>query len=131
MSGQLEGLELDSTVQGGSVAMPEDLIPEGATDVYKNYKFQHKYSKLPILEARDEVRKEVDIKKKWNHLYIHLLCIVLSAEKIICATVKNSNCMQFSVFRHFLIFKDNSKYQEMTKGDWIELFLFSSTLSLM
>lgn len=57
---QLEGLELDSTVQGSSVAMPEDLIPEGATDVYKNYKFLHKYAQLPILEARDEIVSTIE-----------------------------------------------------------------------
>ncbi|GFO22452.1 ATP-dependent RNA helicase dhx29 [Plakobranchus ocellatus] len=60
MSGQLENLELDSTIQGGSVAMPEDLIPEGATDVYKNYKFLHKYAKLPILDARDEIVSTIE-----------------------------------------------------------------------
>ncbi|RUS84472.1 hypothetical protein EGW08_007768 [Elysia chlorotica] len=60
VSGQLEALELDSTVLGSSVAMPEDLIPEGATDVYKNYRFLHQYAKLPILEARDEIVSTIE-----------------------------------------------------------------------
>ena len=52
---QLDQLELDSTVCG-SAGMPEDFIPEGATAVYHNYSFQHRYDpKLPITQRAEEV----------------------------------------------------------------------------
>ncbi|KAK7104950.1 ATP-dependent RNA helicase TDRD9-like [Littorina saxatilis] len=55
LSDRLDQLDVDSTVCG-SVAMPEDFIPEGATAVYDNYSFQHCYDpKLPITRKAEEV----------------------------------------------------------------------------
>lgn len=51
----MDKLELNSTIAGSSVAMPTDLIPEGATDVYTNYKFDHQYMDLPVLECKEKV----------------------------------------------------------------------------
>ncbi|KAK7505535.1 hypothetical protein BaRGS_00003280 [Batillaria attramentaria] len=52
---QLEQLELGSSTPG-SVGVPEDFIPEGATEVYKNYNFQaHHTPMLPISDRREEV----------------------------------------------------------------------------
>ncbi|KAI8787906.1 ATP-dependent RNA helicase TDRD9 [Biomphalaria glabrata] len=51
----LDALELNSTVPGRSIAVPEDLIPEKATDVYFNYNLQHSYGDLPVLNAREEI----------------------------------------------------------------------------
>ncbi|CAG5132524.1 unnamed protein product, partial [Candidula unifasciata] len=53
VSGELERLEMDSTLHGGSTALVEELVPENATDVYKNYQFRHNYAQLPVLEAHD------------------------------------------------------------------------------
>ncbi|XP_076442541.1 ATP-dependent RNA helicase TDRD9-like [Babylonia areolata] len=55
MVNQMDQLELDSTVCG-SVGVPQDFIPEGATAVYDNYSFQHRYDpKLPITQRAEEV----------------------------------------------------------------------------
>jgi hypothetical protein len=52
--GNLEGLELESTIAGTVTA--GDLAPEGATAVYDNYDFQPQYDpKLPITNKHDEV----------------------------------------------------------------------------
>ncbi|KAL8608263.1 hypothetical protein ACOMHN_042130 [Nucella lapillus] len=52
---QMDELELDSTVCG-SVGVPQDLVPEGATTVYDSYSFQHRYDpKLPITDRAEEV----------------------------------------------------------------------------
>ncbi|XP_012935222.1 ATP-dependent RNA helicase TDRD9 [Aplysia californica] len=56
----LENLELDTTTGGGSVAVPEDLIPEGALSVYQNYRFDHKYSPLPVVEAREKIISTIE-----------------------------------------------------------------------
>ncbi|XP_050405391.2 ATP-dependent RNA helicase TDRD9 [Patella vulgata] len=59
VTGIMEQLELDSTIAGsvsGSVAMPDDLIPANATDVYRNYQFtQQTKIDLPISNHRDEI----------------------------------------------------------------------------
>lgn len=51
----MEHLDLESIVSG-SVAVPDDLVPENATDVYNSYNFDHRYDpKLPITQYRDQV----------------------------------------------------------------------------
>ena len=55
VAGQLDGLELDTTVASGSVAVPDDLIPEGATDVYGHYSFKKQTQNLPVFEKRETV----------------------------------------------------------------------------
>lgn len=60
MVNELEALEIDSTIIGGSVATPEDLIPEGATNVYRNYKLKHKYLELPVLSVRDKMINTIE-----------------------------------------------------------------------
>lgn len=51
----LEQIDLESTV-AGCVALSEDFVPDGATEVYTNYNFQHQYDlKLPITQRREEV----------------------------------------------------------------------------
>lgn len=66
VSGELDRLEMDSTLHGGSAAVADELIPENATDVYKNYKFRHNYTQLPVLEAHDTVSN------------IHAFCVCLA-----------------------------------------------------
>jgi hypothetical protein len=52
----MEHLDLESIVSG-SVAVPDDLVPENANEVYNTYDFNHKYdTKLPITRYRDQVR---------------------------------------------------------------------------
>ena len=51
----MEHLDLES-IATGSVAVPDDLVPENATDVYNNYNFNHRYEhNLPITKFRDQV----------------------------------------------------------------------------
>ncbi|KAL3874648.1 hypothetical protein ACJMK2_037630 [Sinanodonta woodiana] len=58
--GDLESLEVDSSVAGG-IAMPTDLIPENATEVYRQYDFSHAYDgKLPISHFKDEVVNTIE-----------------------------------------------------------------------
>lgn len=55
VSETMSALDLDSIVTG-SVAMPDDLVPSNANDVYNNYKFDHQYpDKLPITQCKDQV----------------------------------------------------------------------------
>ncbi|KAH9490788.1 ATP-dependent RNA helicase tdrd9 [Bulinus truncatus] len=51
----LEALELNTTIHSRSIAMPEDLIPEKATDVYVNYNLEHNYDNLPVLIFKEEI----------------------------------------------------------------------------
>ncbi|CAL1534991.1 unnamed protein product [Lymnaea stagnalis] len=60
ITNEFDALEVDSTIMGGSVAPPEDLIPEGATNVYRNYKLQHKYIDLPVLSVRDKIVSTIE-----------------------------------------------------------------------
>jgi len=57
--GQLENLDLDTTV-GGSVAVPEDLIPEGALAVYQHYDFNHRTNSLPVMAAREKIVSTIE-----------------------------------------------------------------------
>ncbi|VDH95761.1 ATP-dependent RNA helicase TDRD9 [Mytilus galloprovincialis] len=60
LSGKMEHLDLESIVSG-SVAVPDDLVPENATDVYNSYNFDHRYDqKLPITQYRDQVLATIE-----------------------------------------------------------------------
>ncbi|XP_056021255.1 ATP-dependent RNA helicase TDRD9-like isoform X2 [Ostrea edulis] len=55
VTNDLEHLDLDS-IATSTVAIPHDLVPSNATDVYRNYNFEHSYeNNLPIADHRDEV----------------------------------------------------------------------------
>ncbi|XP_062595523.1 ATP-dependent RNA helicase TDRD9-like [Saccostrea cucullata] len=55
INNDLEHLDLDS-IATSTVAIPHDLVPSNAMDVYQNYDFEHKYeSSLPISVHKDEV----------------------------------------------------------------------------
>lgn len=60
LGGKMEHLDLESIVSG-SVAVPEDLVPENATDVYSHYDFNHIYdSKLPITQFKEQVLATIE-----------------------------------------------------------------------
>ncbi|XP_052105936.1 ATP-dependent RNA helicase TDRD9-like [Mytilus californianus] len=60
LGGKMEHLDLESIVSG-SVAVPDDLVPENATDVYNSYNFDHRYDqKLPITQYRDQVLATIE-----------------------------------------------------------------------
>lgn len=55
VTNDLEHLDLDS-IATSTVAIPHDLVPSNAMDVYKNYDFEHhNEGSLPIAEHKDEV----------------------------------------------------------------------------
>jgi hypothetical protein len=55
VNNDLEHLDLDS-IATSTVAVPHDLVPSNAMDVYRNYNFEHNYeNNLPIADHRDEV----------------------------------------------------------------------------
>nr|XP_022333202.1 putative ATP-dependent RNA helicase TDRD9 [Crassostrea virginica] len=55
IANDLEHLDLDS-IATSTVAIPHDLVPSNAMDVYKNYNFEHhSEGNLPIAEHKDEV----------------------------------------------------------------------------
>ena len=55
VTNDLEHLDLDS-IATSTVAIPHDLVPSNAMDVYRNYNFEHNYeNNLPIADHRDEV----------------------------------------------------------------------------
>ncbi|KAL5008137.1 hypothetical protein ScPMuIL_013718 [Solemya velum] len=57
-AGTMEQLELDSV--SGSV-VPDELVPENATDVYNNYPFGHQYDNgLPITKFQEEIIATVE-----------------------------------------------------------------------
>lgn len=57
VTNDLEHLDLDS-IATSTVAIPHDLVPSNAMDVYKNYDFEHhNEGSLPIAEHKDEVRQ--------------------------------------------------------------------------
>ena len=54
VSSHLEALELDSSI--GASALPTDLAPANATEIYNQYDFTHKHdAKLPIISYKEQV----------------------------------------------------------------------------
>ena len=58
VSSHLDALELDSSV--GASALPTDLAPANATEIYNQYDFSHKHdNKLPIINYKEQVLLDI------------------------------------------------------------------------
>ena len=72
IANDLEHLDLDS-IATSTVAIPHDLVPSNAMDVYKNYNFEHhSEGNLPIAEHKDEA----SLNKSFISIFM-LICIKL------------------------------------------------------
>lgn len=69
VTNDLEHLDLDS-IATSTVAIPHDLVPSNAMDVYKNYDFEHhNEGSLPIAEHKDEVYQVyIEIEDFWGRV---------------------------------------------------------------
>lgn len=93
MCGDLEQLEVDSSLHSRTAGVPDNMIPEKATDVYKNYRFHHKYVELPVLEAHENVSLHES-----SRMYLKLAVVVHFLNLI--------TFLYINVYYHFSILLD-------------------------